>query len=368
MGLSDRDYARTPSPRSSTPGRASFPSARRFGAGSSVGGVGSLRMLSVNTWIIVINVAVFLLANVLLGGTTAQFSAGIQRAPSVSQAEVVRGRVERGLTMPIPNSPYYGHPIRDPATGSFLGFQRIAVRPIIDGYGHFSTGKALELQVWRFLTFQFLHANLVHLAFNMVGLWFVGSLVEEYLGAKRYLAFYLLSGIAGAVVYLILNAIGYAVQIASPNLASQTFGLLFNDTYTPLVGASAGVFGVLMGAAFIAPTEIVYVFNIIPMKMRTAVYGFLLFALANLILGGANAGGDAAHVGGAFAGFYFIRHTHLLRDFFQLVGGPPRKPQPPAHTPPPASELDRLLDKVHTHGMASLTDAERKTLRQSTTR
>jgi membrane associated rhomboid family serine protease len=53
-------------------------------------------------------------------------------------------------------------------------------------------------EFWRFISFQFLHANLSHLLFNMIGLYFFGSIVEQYLGSKRYLAFYLLCGVAGA--------------------------------------------------------------------------------------------------------------------------------------------------------------------------
>lgn len=350
MALSDRDYSRAPS--------LSRGSTRPF----------SLRVVSVNTWLIIINVAVFIVANLLLVHTTASFTAGRIRLPGVSHAQILAGAVDRSLNPQLPDG-YLGHPIYDPASRQLIGYERFTFRPIIEGFAHFSTGKALELQVWRFITFQFLHASLTHLVFNMLGLWFVGSLVEQYLGPRRYLAFYLLCGMAGAALYLLLNAIGYAITVTKPEIIPHTFGLLFNDTYTPLVGASAGVFGVLIAAAFIAPDELVDVLMVIPMKMRTAVYLFLALATANLIFGGKNAGGDAAHVGGAIAGFYFIRHTHLLRDFFQLIGGPKRRPIPASRAGQrTSSEVDRILDKVRDQGLASLTDAERDTLRQSAAR
>ena len=115
-------------------------------------------------------------------------------------------------------------------------------------YLHFSTENAIYgLHYWRLIGFQFIHAGFAHLLFNMIGLYFFGPLVEQYLGGKRYLAFYLLCGIFGALLYLILNLGGTIMSgVAIP-------GFLINDTLTPLVGASAGVFGILLAGAFLAP-------------------------------------------------------------------------------------------------------------------
>ena len=78
-------------------------------------------------------------------------------------------------------------------------------------HGYFSTEKMTwggGLEFWRFLTFQFLHANPVHVAFNMMGLYIFGGMVEEHLGRKKYLAFYLVCGVFGAFMYLLLNLLG----------------------------------------------------------------------------------------------------------------------------------------------------------------
>jgi membrane associated rhomboid family serine protease len=93
------------------------------------------------------------------------------------------------------------------------------------------------LQAAQLVTFQFLHANTDHLIFNMLGLWFIGGMVESALGRRRYLAFYLVCGISGALMFLFLNLLGWGFHLHLP-------GLLFADPYTPLIGASAGVFGV----------------------------------------------------------------------------------------------------------------------------
>lgn len=236
-------------------------------------------------------------------------------------------------------------------------------------WGHFSTTEAVfQLGFWRFLTFQFLHGNLIHLAFNMLGIWFLGRLVEDQLGPKKFLAFYLVCGIFGGVMYLLLNFLGGVLGISLP-------GLLMNDPATPLIGASAGVFGVVMACAYIAPNATVQLlFPPIPMKMKVFAYGFVALALLMLLIGSNNAGGEAAHLGGAIAGFFFIRNSHLLVDFFDVLGDS-RKPKGPKRPKPPRGgggvsqqEVDRVLEKVQAAGIDSLTAQERQILRRATER
>lgn len=403
MGIADRDYTRAnPAPR----GRPATPALRGRGLGGGRGnlggsgggmlGRGRFGMLSMNTWLIIINVAVFVLGGVLFpailqsvspnspGGAritsllTSRQSAGRIFLPETTPEQQRSGVVDWSVSRSLPVTPgFLFHPIYDPKTVTIdaqgrvlvppgvqpIGGNRFRIQLVLDAWGHFSTGKAfVEFQVWRFLTFQFLHANSTHLLLNMLGLWFVGWIVEEYLGRRRYLAFYLTCGIFGAITYLVLNYIGNLLKTSgiAPGLMDSVPALLFDDIYTPLVGASAGVFGILMAAAYIMPTAIVDVFFIIPMKMRTAVYLFLGFAAINLFRGGNNAGGDAAHVGGAIAGYYFIRHMHLLRDFFDFVGAPRERSRTEI-----TAEVDRILDKVRREGIASLSDAERTTLQRS---
>ena len=326
MGLSDRDYAR---------------SGPRLYQTSS--GLGAMRLWSANTWIIIVNVAVFVIDNMLA-------SSGVT-VNSVVRVEQVRSAIDGSISL-----------------------RKIAVpMPPLEAYFHFSTAQGFfGLEFWRFIGFQFLHANVSHIFFNMLGLYFFGALVEQYLGAKRYVAFYLTCGVFGAVSYLLLNLLGNVIPVHVP-------GLLINDIYTPLIGASAGVFGVLIACAYVSPNSIVLLFFVIPMKLWQVAYGFVILAAINLIMSGHNAGGDAAHMGGAIAGFYFIRHTHHLRDFFDIFA--PRKPRIkksvkkrrskagpsfPGRRTPDDTEIDRILAKIATHGLHSLSEKEKKTLRQAT--
>ena len=223
MGIYDRDYVRQPT-RSSP--------------------LGALGMWSVNTWLIAINVAVFLIDAIL------------------------------------------GHPLF--------------------AYGYFSVDTAVYgLQVWRFITLQFLHANIQHIAYNMIALFFFGPIVEQYLGSKRYLAFYLLSGIASGASCVLL----WAAHI------------LAMDPATPLIGASGSIFGVLIAAATVAPNVTVMLDFFIPMKLRTMAWVMLAIAAYTVIFNGHNAGGEAAHLGGAAAGFAMINYPQLL-NFANFGSGP----------------------------------------------
>jgi len=223
---------------------------------------------------------------------------------------------------------------------------------------HMSTRHAVwGVQYWRFIGFQFLHADLQHLIFNMIGLYFFGPLVEQYLGGKRYLAFYLLCGIFGAVLYLILNLAGYIVDREIPFL-------LVNDPASQLIGASAGVFGILIAGAVLAPNVKVLVFFILPMKLSTMAYLLVGFSILTMFSNGSNAGGETAHLGGALAGWYFIRNPHHLNGFFDFLGkaDPTSKHFAWRDKVITQADVDRILDKIHNKGLQSLTPKEKKIL------
>jgi membrane associated rhomboid family serine protease len=252
MGLADRDYHRSPSSPTTT--------------------FGSARMWSINTWLIIINVAVFVIDNIL-------FRTGF----AIDFRITVDGEtISRQLMGPL----------------TYLG--------------HFSAYFALyHFQIWRFITFQFLHVSGQHLLFNMIGLFFFGPMIENYLGSRRYLAFYLICGIAGAISYLVL----------------WSMHILIDSPWTQLVGASAGIFGVLMAAAQVAPDSTILIYGIIPMRLRMMAYILLGIAVYTVLTAGNNAGGEAAHLGGAIAGFALIKNPRVL-NFFEFRPRPRMRYRP----------------------------------------
>ena len=137
-------------------------------------------------------------------------------------------------------------------------------------WGAFSIESALRQgKLWEFFTFQFLHGSLIHLLFNSVGLYFFGPWMERWWGARRFLVFYLLCGAAGAAFYTLLWTLGMF-----PNESAQT----------GLIGASAGIYGILMGVAVIAPNlRVALIFPPIEMSMRQM--AMLILAIFNLGFG-----------------------------------------------------------------------------------
>ncbi len=238
----------------------------------------------------------------------------------------------------------------------------------IQQFGHFSTTMLMppRLEFWRIISFQFLHAGVMHVAMNMLGLYMFGRIVEEHLGTTRYLAYYIVCGACGGLMYFLLNAIGQFVP--------QIPGVLNSNPATPLVGASAGVFGVMMACAYLEPETKVMAMPIpITMKMRTLVYVYLGISVFMLVARSSNAGGEAAHIGGAIAGYFFIRRLHLLRDFFDVFSNSKKNrsrssPLTVAESDAAAREIDRILKKVSDQGLHSLTDKERATMSQDTNR
>lgn len=361
MGIYDRDYIHEGRPASPSMGRGGG-----VGGGGGGGGWGVVsdyaRLRPFNFWLIVINVAVFLLTHMFMANVTTTVPYGVRIADRATPDQVERAQVEEGRATPDPQHPGMEYRRLITPEGQVVGFKLYLRMQTLQAWGHFSTDRGFfGVEVWRLITFQFLHAGFWHLAFNMIGLLVFGGAVEEYLGSKKYAAFYLVCGIFGGLSYLALNFMGAIMGINLP-------GVLFNDTATPLIGASAGVFGVIMACAYIQPNARIYLlFPPIPLKVKWFAYAYVALAAFNLFAGGQNAGGDAAHLGGALAGFFFIRRAYLLTDFFDVFKDS-RKPRPGGGPAPPSTKVDAVLDKAHRQGVHSLTKKEKRILQQATRR
>ena len=222
-------------------------------------------------------------------------------------------------------------------------------------------------QLWRLITFQFLHANLGHLLFNSIAIYFFGAFVEQQLRSRAFLLFYLLCGVAGAL--------GYGTLVSVSN-AYQDVGV---------VGASGGIFGILVIAAMIAPDmRVQLLFPPVTLTMRLLAILVLAYGVFVVLVRGDNAGGEAGHLGGALAGFLLWK-IPVLRGLLGRLGrsgqGGPKKgpafqiriakrgkvyqkklrPQSTI-TGLESSEVDRILDKINEHGLQSLTGEERELL------
>lgn len=222
--------------------------------------------------------------------------------------------------------------------------------------------------VWQLITFQFLHAGFGHLLGNLIGLFFLGRMVEDRLGSRGMLKVYLLSGIAGGLLQSVLSA-------------------LWAEHFGSVVGASAGVCGLLAAATILDPNQIILAYLILPIRLKyllifTAIVSvFYVFVPVRDDQGSV---AHAAHLGGIIGGFAYIRWGAAWEDFFRVrrVRRPRLRPREllrvrgskvapwqrsrEAEELPPeefiSREVDPILDKISAHGIQSLTPQERQIL------
>jgi len=203
------------------------------------------------------------------------------------------------------------------------------------------------LQLWRLITFQFLHDRfqIWHIFFNMLGLFFLGPTLERYWSGKRFLIFYLGCGVAGALFYLLLVAVGFLPAM-------------------PMVGASGAILGMLSACAILFPHFVVFIF-LFPVPIRVAAVAFTAIYLLAVITRTANAGGDAAHLAGMAAGaLYVFSNTWRAKTKLKIQTFLWHRRM--AALDELRSELDRILQKVHDSGLHSLTMKEKRTLKKAT--
>ena len=211
----------------------------------------------------------------------------------------------------------------------------------------FPASLGMTLQIWRLITYQFLHASTMHLLWNMIFLYFFGAMLEKNFGSKRFLIFYLVCGMAGGIVYPVLVGIGLLAA-------------------APLVGASGAIFGVIVGAAILYPKTRVLLAFVFPVSLAVIAGLFIGISVLNFFRGD-NAGGDCAHLAGALCGFLYIKGRPWLegRAMQQKKGAWQRRIQNERQF---QAEVDRILDKVHASGVNSLTRREKSILREATQR
>ncbi len=200
-------------------------------------------------------------------------------------------------------------------------------------------------QVWRLITFQFLHGGVWHILFNMLGLYFLGTILERSWGAKRFLIFYLTCGAVGGLVYILGTAVGLLAQ-----------GVL--------IGASGGVLGLLVACAVLFPSIQVILF-IFPVPIRFAAGLFTVVYILSVLSRSGNAGGNLCHLGGMATGFIWVMagpYWQQWRNKYNQGAFAKRKQQEQALQ----YEVDQILAKVREQGIGSLTGKEKETLRKAT--
>jgi membrane associated rhomboid family serine protease len=205
------------------------------------------------------------------------------------------------------------------------------------------------LQVWRLVTYQFLHdpSDIFHLVFNLLVLFFFGPILERQWGSRRFLKFYLAAGAAGGLVYTVLALAGIL-------------------DVGPMVGASGAIYGVVAAIAVLYPRMKVLLWGLIPMTMVWLVILVVIVSLMK-IAAGSNAGGEMAHLTGLAVGFLYVKYQPLMSHFRmeRHKGAWAKKMEDQLRF---QQEVDRILAKVHHEGIGSLTAREKQMLQEATRR
>jgi len=225
-----------------------------------------------------------------------------------------------------------------------------------------------SLQVWRLVTYMFLHASTDHILWNMFVFWMLGATLERQLGTRQFLTLYFASGVAGGLLEAGFNALlfhqygGYALDTAGHTFLTMQ-----------AVGASAGVAGVLVAFATLNPRAQFLIFFLIPVEawIVALVYALVETRHVFLALWGGHWGDNvahAAHIGGMVLGFLWIKWGSITdriqagRPQFRAV----RDVEP--LTDEEEDEEDRILQKIHDEGTESLTIGEKMFLQEMTRR
>ena len=231
--------------------------------------------------------------------------------------------------------------------------------------------------VWQLLSFQFLHGGVLHLLLNCWALYVFGRAVEDAVGRRSFLLLYFSSGVLGGLC-----------QMVGALLWSSHLG-------GAVVGASAGVFGLVAAYATLYPERqlTLLLFFVLPISLRAKF--LLLFSALMAVFGIVFPDGQvahAAHLGGMLMGIAYVRQIIHWQWSWLSFRRPPRRPPPrelvkvmaskwpgarkasPGASDPISTEeflsreVDPILDKINAHGIQSLTERERKILETATKR
>ena len=235
-------------------------------------------------------------------------------------------------------------------------------------YFALSTNGLSHGYLWQLLTFQFLHGGGLHLIFNLFGLYMFGRVVEGALGRRHLLWLYFGNGVAGG---LLQAGLGFAFP--------ERFGI-------PVVGASAGVFGLVAAYSMLEPDREILLFFVLPIRSKYFIWLAAGIAIFYILVPADPGVAHGAHLGGIIGGWAYIHWIIQGRLSFSSWRAlrPRRRPtelvkvRAPKSAPwraapgaqpeelPPADfiskEVDPILEKISAHGIHSLTEKERKIL------
>jgi membrane associated rhomboid family serine protease len=155
---------------------------------------------------------------------------------------------------------------------------------------------------WQLVTYGFLHADFFHLLFNMFSLWMFGTSLEQTWGSRRFATFYFVCVVGAALLQLVVQYL--------------------SGSFAPTIGASGGVYGLLMAFGMMFPNQIIYLNFFIPVKAKWFVIGMGAISLFSGVSGAADGVAHFAHLGGMVFGLalllYWRRQAPARTRFYSF--------------------------------------------------
>lgn len=263
----------------------------------------------------------------------------------------------------------------------FLQLFNVQIIGMLDSFALPASFGRFILQPWSLITYMFIHADFLHILFNMLWLYWFGNLFLCFFSSKHLRGLYLLGGICGGLLYMVAYNVFPYFALSVP--------------VSTLVGASASILAIVAATAYREPNYLIQLFLFGTIRLK---YLALIVIGADLLfITSSNAGGHIAHLGGALAGLWFAsslskgrdltawinRLTDAIFSLFQKKTWQ-RKPKMKIHygaqsvrekdydynarRKAQSDEVDRILEKLKKSGYESLTTEEKKKLFEASKR
>ena len=203
-----------------------------------------------------------------------------------------------------------------------------------------------ELMLWQPFTYLFFHGGIWHVLINMFVLWMFGSELEKYWGKKEFLRFFFITGIGSGLITILFS-------LSSTN---------------PVVGASGAIYGVLLAYGFMFPNRLVYLYFLIPIKVKYLVILIGAIAFFSSLNPGNSNISHLTHLSGMVIGFIYLRSSINWNTINHFVIH--RKDEIKRHYEDKKNEkrealklqVDAILDKINDVGYDNLSESEREFL------
>ena len=211
------------------------------------------------------------------------------------------------------------------------------------------TGTIVEqFQPWQCISYLFLHGGLLHLFFNMLGLWFLGRDLEQLWGKHNFLKYYFVVGIGSGIITVLYNNF-----YVSP------------ENIRPIVGASGAIYGLLLSYGILFPNRILYIYGIFPVKVKNAVLflgGIAFFYSITLHSDGIS---HITHLAGIIIGFIYLQYwvsEKKSKKIIKINSDQLKNDDVFETRMNRQKQMDKILDRVTEVGWDGLSDEDKEFL------